>query len=243
MIQKQKFVIIVAGGSGSRMGSETPKQFLTLAGKPILQHTIEKFVHALPEIKIITVLPKDQIEYWKEYCIKKSFHYPQIIVKGGITRFHSVKNALEKIPDGAVVAVHDGVRPFVSEELIRKSFSECSEEKPAVIPVVPAIDTLRFLQHNEQKNILENVPDKPLDRKNVYAVQTPQLFLSEILKESYNLPFDTSFTDDASVVERKEIPLSFIEGERFNIKITTPDDLRFEFLLSNSDLTLKGLVK
>ena len=214
-MERKNYVIIVAGGSGSRMGSQVPKQFLELGGKTVLQRTVEKFIEAVPDINIVTVLPSVHIDTWKEICTRGSLYYPQVLVGGGITRFHSVRNALEKVPDGAVVAIHDGVRPLLSVELIRTMFGKMNSCR-ALIPVVPVVDTLRSTE--------PSVPDP--DRQKTVCVQTPQIFLSEDIRDAYDQAFDISFTDDASVVSRKNIPLSFIDGERLNFKITTPDDLR-----------------
>ena len=227
------YVIIMAAGSGIRMGYKMPKQFLTISGKTILQITIEKFISACPGIKIITVLPDEYMDYWKQYCYKHEFLYPQILVKGGITRFHSVKNALAKVPDGTIVAIHDGVRPLVSERLISMMFDKMRTGIQALIPVLPSVDTLRVLTQTE--NGWETVPERTVDRNEIFAVQTPQIFRSSAIKEAYNQAFDTSFTDDSSVADKKKIPLSYILGERYNIKLTNKEDLVFaETLLSGS---------
>lgn len=239
-MEKKKYVIVMAAGSGTRLGSVLPKQFLELDGKPILQRTIEKFIYAVPDIKVVTVLPKDYIGLWKDFCVHHNFYYPQLLVEGGITRFHSVKNALARIPDGAVVAVHDGVRPLITPELISRMFDRMSTER-ALIPVLPSVDTLkavRKVKGPDGKEVLQTIPDVSIDRSEVYRAQTPQIFLSEDLKAAYGQPFDTAFTDDASVVQRKEIPLSYIDGERYNIKITTQDDLDF----ARAILSLKTMV-
>jgi len=213
---KRKFYcIFVAGGSGTRMGSDIPKQFLKLDGQTILQRTIERFIIAAPDLKVITVLPESHFDTWKEICSAGSLDIPQILVRGGVSRFHSVKNALEKVPDGAIVSIHDGVRPIVPVGLIRTMRARM-EECPALIPVLPVVDSLRSKD--------PSVPSP--DRSKVVAVQTPQMFHSEVIKDAYRLPYSTSFTDDASVAEANKIPVSFIEGDRFNIKITTPEDLR-----------------
>lgn len=221
----------MAAGHGTRMGSATPKQFLDLEGKPILQRSIEKFTAAIPGIKVVTVLPDDYIKMWKEYCITKNFAYPQTLVAGGITRFHSVKNALAKIPDGAIVGVHDGVRPMISIELIRTMYRKMEEESlQALIPITPSVDTLkavRKVKNDLGEEYFETIDDMSIDRSVVYGAQTPQLFQSELLKGSYRQAFDTSFTDDASVAQRNGIKLDYILGERTNIKITTPEDLVF----------------
>lgn len=219
----------MAAGHGTRLGSALPKQFLEIDGKPILQRTIERFIYACPDIKIVTVLPKEYIEGWKSLCIQYNFYYPQILVEGGITRFHSVRNALKRVPEGTIVAVHDGVRPMVSPALISKMFERMSRER-ALIPVLPSVDTLkavRKLKGEDGAEHYESIPGVVIDRSEVYRAQTPQMFRSEDLKSAYGLPFDTAYTDDASVAAAKDIPLSYIEGERYNIKITTQDDLEF----------------
>ena len=225
-MERRKFVIIMAAGSGTRMGADRPKQFIELGGKAILQMTIEVFLKACPGIAVVTVLPEDFIDYWKRYCYRHNFTCPQTIVKGGITRFHSVKNALEKVPEGALVAVHDGVRPLVSEKLVAEMFDQMSDTA-ALIPVIPCVDTMKVLRKKGTKGaeILETVPGASVDRSVLYGAQTPQIFHSEVLKSAYSLPYDTSFTDDASVVEKYGKNLSYTMGERFNIKITTADDL------------------
>lgn len=214
LMDRKIYTIFVAGGSGTRMGADMPKQFLPLGGKPILQRTIENFTDAVPGMHVVTVLPKRHFDTWKEMCMVNEMNCPQIIVEGGMTRFHSVRNALARIPDGAIVAVQDGVRPLASKELIAAMFRKAAEV-PALIPVIPVVDTLR------SKVAGEPAPD----RSRLVAVQTPQIFWSEVLKDAYEQAYDESFTDDASVVEKKKIPLSFMDGERFNIKITTPEDL------------------
>lgn len=221
MVEREIYVIIVAGGSGSRMGADIPKQFLELGGKPILRLSIELILEACPHAHIITVLPDGHVKYWEEYCLKENFHVPQLIVPGGITRFHSVKNALAKVPGGVIVAVHDAVRPLASPRLVRALLQQAAESGSAV-PVVPAVDTLRLLEMRD--GVLTAGGTLP-DRSKIFAVQTPQVFYSEILKDAYVQAFDTSFTDDASVVARKGIPLTYVQGERYNLKITTPEDL------------------
>lgn len=213
----------MAAGSGTRMGADMPKQFIELCGKAVLQRTIEVFREACPDIKVVTVLPEAHMDYWKSYCLKHSFTCPQILVKGGITRFHSVRNALERVPDGVLVAVHDGVRPLISQSLVMKMF-EMAENVNGLIPVVPCVDTMRVLLNDGE--VLEPVPGAVADRSILYGVQTPQVFQSEILKEAYGQAYDTAFTDDASVVEKYGKNLSFVIGERFNIKLTTQDDLK-----------------
>ena len=221
-MDRKKYVIVMAAGSGTRMGADLPKQFIELGGKAILQMTIETFLKACPDISVITVLPEAHMSYWRNYCLERSFTCPQILVKGGITRFHSVRNALEKVPEGAIVAVHDGVRPLVSEKLVRDMF-EKAKELPALMPVIPCIDTMKVLEMKD--GVLSTIPGASVDRSVLYGAQTPQIFHSEIIKGAYSQAYETSFTDDASVVEKYGINLSYVMGERFNIKITTQDDL------------------
>ena len=232
-MERKKYVIIMAAGSGTRMGAGRPKQFLELEGKAILQKTMEVFLNACPSISVITVLPQDFIGYWREYCLENNFVCPQILVPGGITRFHSVRNALDRVPEGALVAVHDGVRPLLSEGLVRDMF-EKAEGVPALIPVTPCVDTMKVLENKDGE--LVAVPGAKADRSVLYGAQTPQIFHSEILKEAYAMPYDTSFTDDASVVEKYGKSLSYVVGERLNIKITTQDDL----LLARAILSVKS---
>ena len=232
-MDRRRYVIIMAAGSGTRMGADLPKQFLKLDGKAILQRTIEVFLEACPGITVVTVLPQDYIEYWRSYCLRHNFICPQITVPGGITRFHSVRNALNKIPDGAVVAVHDGVRPLVSAGLVRDMF-ESAAEVPALIPVLPCVDTMKVLR--KEGNELKTMEGAVADRSVLYAAQTPQIFHSEVLKSAYSLPYDTSFTDDASVVQKYDVSLSYTMGERLNIKITTQEDL----LLAGAVMSLRN---
>ena len=228
---RKKYLIVMAAGSGTRMGSEMPKQFIELSGKAVLQMTIEKFQKAYPDIKVVTVLPEAHLDYWRDYCLKRNFLCPQVLVKGGITRFHSVQNALSRIPDGALVAVHDGVRPLLSVEFIRECF-EKAETVPALIPVLPCVDTMKVLYRKD--NELITAEGQTVDRSVLYGAQTPQIFHSEVIKNAYRQAFDTAFTDDASVVLKDGKNLSYLIGERFNIKLTTQDDL----VLANAILSL-----
>jgi 2-C-methyl-D-erythritol 4-phosphate cytidylyltransferase len=221
-MDRKKYLIVMAAGSGTRMGADMPKQFIEIDGKAILQMTIEKFLEACPGINVVTVLPEAHMSYWRSYCLERNFTCPQVLVKGGITRFHSVRNALAKVPDNAIVAIHDGVRPLVTVDLLRDMF-ELSENEPALIPVVPCIDTMKVLKEEDGK--LVAVPGASVDRSVLFGAQTPQVFHSEIIKEAYSLAYDTSFTDDASVLERYGKSLSYIHGERLNMKITTKEDL------------------
>lgn len=220
---KEIYVVVTAGGSGTRMGADRPKQFLSFDGVPVLRLTIARFLEAWPEAKVVTVLPKGWTDWWRHYCMEKNFTVPQILVAGGITRFHSVRNALARVPDGAVVAIHDGVRPFVSVPFLRDLAARMEDGRRALIPVLPSTDTLVALRPGE--NGLEPVEGRTVDRSEIWRVQTPQLFLSEDLKAAYAQPYDPAFTDDGSVASAYGIPLSFCEGERFNIKLTTPEDM------------------
>ncbi len=175
----------------------------------------------------MTVLPESHIPYWKEYCLSRNFSHPQTLVHGGVTRFHSVRAALEKVPDGAVVAIHDGVRPLVSASLIRSMVSRMDSCR-ALIPVLPVTDTLKALRQvrdDDDGRKLVRIGGREIDRSEVFAAQTPQIFRSEDIKAAYSQPYDTSFTDDASVAERYGIPLEWCPGERLNLKITTPEDM------------------
>ena len=222
-MERKKYLVVTAGGSGLRMGSALPKQFLSLDGRAVLQRTIERFVEACPDIQVITVLPEGHVAWWRRYCQEKGFNCPQRLVKGGITRFHSVRNALAHVPDGAVVAIHDGVRPLLSADLIRAMFVRMEQGTRALIPVVPMVDTLAVLDKVSDGSLKDS--GELVDRSRVYGVQTPQVFRSEDLKAAYAQGYDTLFTDDASVARRYGIPLSYIAGERNNIKLTTKEDL------------------
>lgn len=210
-----KYVIIVAGGRGLRMGSELPKQFLLLGGKPVLMHTIEAFYRYDADIQVVLVLPRDHQDYWKSLCSSYHFEIPHRIVDGGETRFHSVRNGLQVIGGTGLVGVHDGVRPFVSKEVIERCYLE-AEQKQAVIPVVEVVETVRHLQEDESSTV---------PRNEYRLVQTPQVFSVPLLKKAYLQPYSPSFTDDASVVESFGEKVFLTEGNRENIKITTPFDL------------------
>ena len=213
------YAIIVAGGKGLRMGGEVPKQFLPINGKPILMHTIEVFRKALDGIEIILVLPADQHEYWQKLCQDYNFCSPELIAKGGETRFHSVKNGLALLPDDedAVVGIHDGVRPFISKETIQRCYAAAAGGR-AVVPVVPVVETIR--------QILPDGKSITRPRDEYRLVQTPQTFPLVMLKKAYEQSYSETFTDDASVVEAMGEEILMVEGNRENIKITTPSDLK-----------------
>lgn len=218
-MSRQKVCIVACGGHGSRMGESVPKQFLRIGGKTILQMSLERLLDAEPELRLVVVLPQEYIEYWKEECARSNFVRQMALASGGITRFHSVRNALEKVPDNAVVAVHDAVRPFAGVGLIRSLF-EKAEDHPAVVPVIPVTDTLKVLDKDYRE-----IAGATADRSVLYGAQTPQMFHSEILKAAYKQPYDISFTDDASIVSRMGVEILYVPGEKYNIKLTTPEDL------------------
>lgn len=211
-----RYAIITAGGSGTRMGAAVPKQMLEIEGKPILRYTVERFLNLPFQVKIILVMNKDAKESWKSYCRESGFSFNHILVDGGITRFHSVKNGLKYVPEGAVVAVHDGVRPFISEAKLIEIYN-LAEEKGVAIPCMKSVESMRMVDGKGDYVYV--------DRDKYYSVQTPQIFRSDILLKSYEQAFSTEFTDDASVVEKAGYPLCFCEGTRYNIKITTPEDM------------------
>jgi 2-C-methyl-D-erythritol 4-phosphate cytidylyltransferase len=208
------------------MGTDIPKQFLPIGGKPVLMHTIEAFARYNPAIHIVLVLPESFLDYWSGLCAEYHFCVFHDIALGGETRFHSVKNGLAKVLSG-YVAVHDAARPFASAKLIASCF-ENAEKSHAVIPVVAMSDSCRILDGNSEKSHI-------LDRSRLRLVQTPQVFQAELLRKAYELPFQDIFTDDASVVEHLGHPISLVEGETTNIKITNPIDLSIgEWILKNN---------
>jgi len=211
----KKSVIIVAGGSGSRMGRDLPKQFLLLENYPVLMWTILCFIEYDPTISVVVVLPESQISYWKELCVKYAFDHSHLVVKGGEIRYYSVKNGLDAMEESDLVAVHDGVRPLVSQQTIINCFKQAAETG-AAIPVLPVNETLR-------SGTLEN--SITVDRGLFYTVQTPQVFKVEIIKAAYTQTLEPTFTDDASVVEQAGYPIRMVLGNRDNIKITHPEDL------------------
>ena len=208
------YIIIVAGGKGLRMGGDIPKQFLPIGGKPVLMRTIERFRAYSNNLQIILVLPEAQQDYWKQLCKESAFDVDYMLTNGGETRFHSVQHGLALIPDDAqgVVGVHDGVRPFPSIEVIKNCY-ETAREKKAVIPVVPVVETLR------------HITDGTKPRNEYRLVQTPQCFDIQLLKAANRQPYNDGFTDDASVVEAFGFENTLVEGNRENIKITTPYDI------------------
>jgi 2-C-methyl-D-erythritol 4-phosphate cytidylyltransferase len=216
----QEYVIIVAGGSGSRMKSDIPKQFLSVNGLPVLMHTIRAFAEYSQNLRIIVVLPSEQFSFWEELCRNHSFAIPHQLVAGGATRFHSVKNGLNCIieQEEFLVAVHDGVRPVISREIITESFKNAAEHGAAVVSV-PLKDSIRIVGQNEG--------NKAMDRTLFRLIQTPQTFRSSWMKAAFTADYHESFTDCASVLEAWGYHIRLIDGAYENIKITTPEDLRW----------------
>ena len=217
----KKHIIIVAGGKGLRMGGDIPKQFLPVCGKPVLMRTLEAFHAYDASIHLILVLPVSQQAYWKQLCEEYQFNLAHEIADGGETRFHSVKNGLALIKEDGLVGVHDGVRPFVSQEVIARCYDEALSLK-AVIPVVGVVETVRHLTEGGS----ETVP-----RDQYKLVQTPQVFDVALLRRAYEQTYTDMFTDDASVVEALGEKVYLVEGNRENIKLTTPFDLKLAELL------------
>ncbi len=210
-----RYAIITAGGKGVRMNTPLPKQFLLLQGRPVLMHTIEVFSRLIPPENIVLVLPALQISLWESLCSEHQFHLPIKLAEGGPTRFHSVKNGLRLIPERAIVGIHDGVRPLVSENTILQAY-KAAEKLGNAIPVLPVSESVR---------VIENAFNKPIDRDSLRLVQTPQCFRASDIKEAFKMPYDESFTDEASVLEKTGARIYLSEGNRENIKITTPADL------------------
>ena len=237
------YIIIVAGGKGLRMGSDIPKQFLPVGGLPVLMHTIKRFREYSQEMQIILVLPEAQQDYWHNLCKEYAVDGEYMLANGGETRFHSVKNGLDMIPDNAegVVGVHDGVRPFPALEVIDRCY-KTARETEAVIPVTPVVETLRHIVNVNCDNVAVNnaavnkatVNSITVPRNDYRLVQTPQTFSVSLLKKAYQQPYNDNFTDDASVVEAMGRSITLVEGNRENIKITTPFDLTVAEALFNA---------
>lgn len=215
----ERFAILVAGGQGLRMGGDVPKQFLPLDGRPVLMHTIDRFREVFPDMHIIVVLPQGQHDYWHDLCRRHHLEGGFLTAPGGDTRFHSVLNGLNAIPadvSEGLVGVHDGVRPFVSRDTLRRCYEEAARSGTAV-PVVPVVETLRHVSPDGESM---TVP-----RSDYRLVQTPQVFSLDLLRRAYRQPYTPQFTDDASVVEALGERITLVEGNRENIKLTTPADL------------------
>ena len=207
--------IIVAGGRGTRMNNEVPKQFLPLCGKPIVMHTLETFYNFDSHIELILVLPEHLMVYWQNLCVEHQFDIPHHIVAGGQERFYSVKNGLVFAKPNALIAIHDGVRPFVSHSTLERCFEQ-AELQGNAIPAMPLVDSIREIKLNKNQIV---------DRTKLRAIQTPQVFQSQIITKAFEQPFSPTFTDDASVVEAYGEKIHLVEGNVENIKLTTPFDL------------------
>lgn len=222
-----KAVVIVAGGSGLRMGSEVPKQFMELAGKPIIMRTIEVFHRFDNQMQVVLVLPSSQIEYWNLLCEQHQFNIKVDVATGGNTRFHSVKNGLRMVDGDMLIGIHDGVRPFVSMDTLDRCYKKAAQEG-AAIPIVDSIESIRQVNEHGSRALL---------REEIKLVQTPQVFKSDLLMSAYNTEYFAEFTDDASVVEKSGYEIHLVEGNRENIKITTPIDIAIgEMLLSKGGI-------
>lgn len=227
------FAIIVAAGTGSRMASNLPKQFMLLDGKPILMHTITKFSKADVNAKIIIVLSEDMMNYWEELCLEYHFDIPHAVCVGGNSRFQSVKNATSFIQshynllENDVIAVHDAARPLVSTSLIEQLFQACHSKQAALIPAVQSSNSVRLGNQEQSKSI---------DRNDVWLVQTPQVFEATLFQKAYEQEEDSSFTDDASVIEKMSNSITIIPGDYKNIKITLPEDIAIaQYYLNSSN--------
>lgn len=212
----QRFVLITAGGSGTRMHSDLPKQFHEIAGLPVLMHTFRAFMDFDPDLAYVLVLPETHWDYWKELCLEHDFRQPHHLANSGPTRFHSVKSGLRLVPDEALVAIHDGVRPLVSAKVIEQVFYSAGKFGNAV-PAVKVSDSLRLIDH---------ALSQPLPREKVRKVQTPQCFRASLIKKAYNRNYSEEFTDEATLLEADGHRIYLVEGNPENIKITTKSDLK-----------------
>lgn len=220
----QRSVIIVAGGSGKRMASPVPKQFLLLHGKPVLCHAIEAFHRFDPAMPLIVVLPQEQVHRWKALCTEHRFTIAHTVVPGGAERFHSVREGLGQVKHDGLVAVHDGVRPLITTALVARCFAAAATNGAAV-PVVPVSSSIRQVEGDASHAV---------DRTALRIVQTPQCFHVNLLRKAFELPFDPAFTDEATIVERIGAKVQLVEGEEGNIKVTTPLDLMVAEVLKES---------
>lgn len=219
----KRYAIIVAGGSGQRMESAVPKQFLSINNEIILMRSIRAFYEFDSSIDIIVALPNDQIEYWTKLCVEKHFKINHKVVSGGKTRYHSVKNALNEVGSDGIVAIHDGVRPLVSQSTIDQVYKIALINENA-IPYIDITDSIRKVDSNI---------NSPVDRNKYKLIQTPQAFNCKLIKHAYNQEWDKSFTDDASIVEMTGIKINLVPGNRENIKITNQIDLKIAESLSD----------
>lgn len=216
MEKKEKYAVIVAGGKGLRMGGDIPKQFRVIGDRPVLMHTLQLFHRYDNQMHLILVLPRSQREYWNELCRQYRFSVPHTLTDGGDTRFASVRNGLAAVTSSGLVAVHDGVRPFVSLQVIAEAF-DAADRLGAVVPVIEVTESLR--------EMIPGGTSRSVPRQQFKVVQTPQVFRTDILKLAYQQPYNEKFTDDASVVESTGYTIGLVPGNPENIKITTPQDL------------------
>jgi 2-C-methyl-D-erythritol 4-phosphate cytidylyltransferase len=224
----QKYAVIVAGGSGSRMQTDVPKQFISVGELPVLMHTLNRFAQSVPNLQIILVLPQAHFDTWAQLCQQYKFTTPHQLIEGGNTRFASVKNGLAAIPNNeGLVAIHDGVRPFVATRAIQESFAVAQAKGNAIV-AVNLKDSIRYVE--------ENQPSKAMERSKFMLIQTPQTFQVAQIKAAYNVPYNDTFTDDASVAEAFGQQITLIEGNYENIKITTPEDLLVASVFVQQDL-------
>jgi 2-C-methyl-D-erythritol 4-phosphate cytidylyltransferase len=214
-IPHKRYVIIVAGGNGTRVNTPVPKQFLKLDGKPVIMHTINKFIETDASIEVILVISQDHMQTWETLCKEHEFHKPVKIANSGESRFHSVKNGLALVTEDSIVGIHDAVRPMVTSKTIIAAY-KAAEMYGSAIPAIPISDSIR--QIDSTKNIA-------LDRSRYCAIQTPQCFRSDILKKAYEQDYKYTFTDDATVVEAMGEEIRLVDGNPDNIKITSPKDL------------------
>ena len=235
MIFMKRSVIIVAGGKGIRMGGDLPKQFIPMQGKPLLMHTMDVFYRWDSTVDLLTVIPEEHASYWNMLCRELNFSIAHRVVYGGETRFHSVRNGLHEVEGDGLIAIHDGVRPYVTPDVITSCFN-AAEMYGVAIPVVPMVESVREIIEGEgtkgrrgegAKGFMYGCCEsRTFDRSRLCIVQTPQVFRSDILRIAYEQPFNEMFTDDASVVEAAGYPIHLVEGNRENIKITTPTDIK-----------------
>ncbi len=222
-----KYAVIVAGGSGSRMGSDTPKQFLPIGNAPILMHTIKRFFASEEQVNIILVLPEEQMERWHSLCEKYSFSIPHLIVAGGKNRFQSVRNGLNSIGEAeGLVAIHDGVRPFISKRVIEEAY-QVAAAKGNAVAAIELKDSIRMVDKKGNKSV---------QRSDYRLVQTPQTFKISLIRDAFHKATNEAYTDDASVAEAAGYAIELTEGSYENIKITTPEDLAMaEVILKKFD--------
>lgn len=219
----QRSTIIVAGGSGRRMGAAMPKQFLLLKGRPLLMRTLEAFHSYDARMPLVLVLPADHHGTWQALCVEFGFRVPHQLLAGGLERYHSTQIGLAAVDHDGLVAVHDGVRPLVSPAMIGRCF-DAAEQYGAAIPVVPIVPSVREVAALSPFGEVDG--SRALDRSRLRAVQTPQCFKVDLLRKAFDLPFEPVFTDEATMVERLGVEIHLVEGEEHNIKVTTPFDLQ-----------------